>query len=250
MEIAEPRELGILFTAKNREKVREGLKSQTRRVITVPWAKGKRVAPYEPYYVETDGKLFFMDEYGEYHPMEVKARYQVGDHLYIKEPYQITGEEFIFDKGKFFKGIYLDTNERFHVSISVDEWKKFKERKKPYDPTSSLFMYKSLSRYWFLVLRNWVERCKDISLEDIRAEGLSFPANCDGSIMRAGWKQLWNGINATPKPVKKNGAITHYASYPYDDTGKYAQMKTYQDKPHLCYPNPWTFGYEFKIIEK
>ena len=48
----------------------EFLKQQTRRIITVPWVKGKRVPPYEPYYTESDGKLLSMDEYGDYHPIE------------------------------------------------------------------------------------------------------------------------------------------------------------------------------------
>ena len=76
------------MTKENRIKSRNKEKSQTRRVITVPWAKGKRVAPYEPYYIVEDGKWLYMDEYGDYHPMEEKARHQVGDIVYVPEPHR------------------------------------------------------------------------------------------------------------------------------------------------------------------
>jgi hypothetical protein len=46
------------------------------------------------------------------------------------------------------------------------------------------------------------------------------------------------------------GKVTHYESYPWDDSGEYAKMKTYRGKPHLCYPNPWTFAYTFELTER
>ena len=39
-----------------------------------------------------------------------------------------------------------------------------------------------------------VERVKDIELEDIRHEGLVFSPECDGSIMRTQFKNLWDSI--------------------------------------------------------
>ena len=67
----------------------EGRKTETRRVLTVHWHKGKRCAPYEPWYVEEDGKLLYQDEFGDYHDMVTRCPYGVpGDPLVLTETWR------------------------------------------------------------------------------------------------------------------------------------------------------------------
>ena len=68
-------------------------------------------------------------------------------------------------------------------------------RKEGWYKRSPLFMPKKFARLWLEVVSVRFERVQDISLEDIRKEGLSFPAEMDGSIMRTEFKQLWDSIN-------------------------------------------------------
>ena len=75
----------ILFSSSMVRAILEGRKAVTRRVITVPWHKGKRCLPYEPWYVEEDGKLLYQNEYGEYRPIEAIAPYRPGDVLWVRE---------------------------------------------------------------------------------------------------------------------------------------------------------------------
>ena len=75
----------ILFSGDMVRALLEGRKTQTRRVVTVPWHKGKRTLPYDPAYNWDYGKLTFCDEYGDYHPMEEAAPWKIGDRLWVRE---------------------------------------------------------------------------------------------------------------------------------------------------------------------
>ena len=82
----------ILFNADMVRSILEGRKTQTRRPVVVPWKGGKRVPPYEPYYVEEDGRLFFEDEYGDFHPMEQRCPFgKPGDILWVRETWRVSG---------------------------------------------------------------------------------------------------------------------------------------------------------------
>ncbi len=217
------KEHGLILTKENRLASVEGRKTQTRRIIgldayTLPNTEGR---------ISKDGVLQFRCPpenvvwrdmfWGNNRPPKsrhskpITPRHQVGDHLYMLEPYQITHA----DK-KYVLGNYLDDDILFDELLLDKEWDKFTDRKKPHMKTSSRFMYKSLARYWFEVTQVRCERLQDISLEDIRAEGLEFTEWADGSIMRTSWKNLWDSIN------KKRG-------YGWDE-------------------NPWVWVYEYKRV--
>lgn len=207
----------ILFNSEMIKAVLDGRKTMTRRVITVPWAKGKRVAPYEPYYVETDGELSYMDEYGDYHPMIEKCPYgKAGDKLFVKETFQILNKPI----GRMYHGFYKADREVFDVELTEREHCLWCDRKKPYMMTSGRFMYKSLARITLEITAIRVERVQDISIEDIRAEGLEI-TNYHGkervhACYYSRWQTLWDSIN------KKRG-------YGWDK-------------------NPWVWVVEFEVV--
>lgn len=60
----------ITFTREMARAYREGRKRMTRRVLKVRKQGGKIGPPTSPWEVEEDGKLYYMDEYGDYHPAE------------------------------------------------------------------------------------------------------------------------------------------------------------------------------------
>jgi hypothetical protein len=62
----------------------EGQKKMTRRVLKVIKQGGKMGHPEPPWQVEEDGKLYYQDEYGDYHPAEDFCPYgQPGDQLIL-----------------------------------------------------------------------------------------------------------------------------------------------------------------------
>lgn len=81
----------ILFGPESIRAIRAGRKTETRRVVTVPWHKGTRTLPYEPYYADEDGVLYCCDEHGQYHVMgSGYCPYgRPGDRLWIREAYRL-----------------------------------------------------------------------------------------------------------------------------------------------------------------
>ena len=241
------RELGILFNAEMRPKVRDDLATMTRRVMvpqpergyhaglhcTVWYCHGRQNRPYQK------------DAFGVWLPY---ARYQVGDMVYMKEPYQLTTNITAHD----ICGYWCDDGRIFRRELSIEEFKKWMNRKKKFAKTSALFMYKSLARTWLKVTRAWVEQVQDISEENALSEGVRIGSSAMGHVFTAKehFKALWNSINEKPKPIYIKGEIVSYISYPWDDTGAYAKMKTYRGKPHICYPNPWNWCYEFERVKR
>lgn len=199
-----PKEHPLICTPQSVAGILARIKTQTRRVITVPWHKGKRVLPYEPYYVESDGHLLFMDEYGDYHPMEeYRCPYgKPGSYLWIKEPWRVLGwdEDFSgalvgyrigvrrwcdFPEPDYWRGQHDDhwvewlvrETERIAdlpgVAENPDtgyyEWKG--DDVIPWK--SPIFMPRWASRATVKHVKVRVQRVQDISEEDAKAEGVT-----------------------------------------------------------------------------
>jgi hypothetical protein len=209
------RERGLLLSKNLRAKARSGEKTQTRRLVKLDLPNcfkytihgGELVADHRD------------EEYGEDVPFSRLAswnyptpQYQVGDHLYLCEPYQIS------------RGLgltcrvsveYLDNDKCCHVELTKAEYKKWDDRKFPFRKTSSRFMYKSLARTWFEVTDVRVERLQEISLLDIKAEGIFITGRGYTKRTFDKWIELWDSASKI----------------------KWAD-------------NPWVFCYTFKRIEK
>lgn len=232
------KELPVLFTADNRAKVRRGDKTQTRRVI-VPQPISTEMCPviivgdvYSP-----SGYSWHSDMYGNVY---LKARYAVGDHLWMLEPYQILRTWY---NKKAVEGVYLDgdptqPDDPFSadgkaILFSDKEWERYSKRKWPHRKTSSRFMYKSLARTWVEVTDVRRERVRDISEADAKAEGIE--SHWDGSQM---WYKNYLGscdFNGY------DGAIRSYETL-WDSINKKRGFG--RDV------NPWVLVYGLKLIEK
>jgi hypothetical protein len=98
------------------------------------------------------------------------------------------------------------------------------------------------------------ERVQEISEGDAKAEGCGLGCTVKseqfGRYMSAGqyaFAELWDSINAKPKPMRQDGAITHYVSFPW--SGKSGTFK-HMGKPHCVYANPWVWCIGFRKLER
>ena len=190
------KETPILFNTEMTKAVLDGRKTQTRRVVTVPWAKGKRVMPYEPYYTESDGELFFMDEYGDYHPMLEKCPYgQVGDRLWVRETWDFRPMGGVLAKNRIALVGYKTDGAVKPVDVPKDCNPKCHKRWR-----SPIHMFRWASRITLEITAIRVERVQDITVAEIIKEGLHFDLPHAkkkdlGWYYHRPWKELWDSIN-------------------------------------------------------
>ena len=250
----------ILFTAEMILAKREGRKTVTRRVITnIPayYTIGNKPQSYGP-----DDYAFFdrADPVGTY-PTLASPHYNVGDLLWAKEPFRILGS------------VPTENDYKVHVVYGRDgchawpvltkkEWDKFIKWKEPRRGKSFLFMFKSLARDWDEVVSVRAERLQDISEADAIKEGVrtaqlprigtlyhikDWPCPMAAYTARGAFRNLWDSINAKPKPIYKTidgkKQIIGYVSYPWEDV---QEKREYRGKVWHVIGNPWVWRYEFK----
>lgn len=87
------KERPILFSGSMVRAILDGRKTQTRRIVKVPWKGSTKTTPYEPYYVDEDGVLMVGID-GPYRPFVdvVASPYGVpGDRLWVRETHRFIG---------------------------------------------------------------------------------------------------------------------------------------------------------------
>jgi hypothetical protein len=143
----------ILFTPANAQKVHEGTKTQTRRIV-------KKRPPY--LYVE-EGKVLRMDRYGEYHLHNPYG--QVGDRLWVREAWRLAGDDadatVTEDKAWFYTDQLRYRGEPH--SEGIDKWRP------------SIHMPRWACRTVLEITNVRVERLQEISEADALAEGVTGP---------------------------------------------------------------------------
>lgn len=229
-----PNEKPILFSAPMVRAILAGTKTQTRRVVTVPWKGSTRALPYGPYYVDdcdSPGRLMFCDEYGDYHEWsKCAAPYGApGDRLWVREtwaPWSST--EDIENRGE--AAVLADAKAQLPWacvmlradanggSVDVKRWRP------------SIFMPRWASRLLLEVVSVRVERLHAITPTDARAEGIKL-----GELMPA-------RINGEPGQVMIFDPIKAYA----------VLWDAINGKRDGCAwaSNPWVWVIEFQRIEE
>lgn len=203
-----PRERPILFSGEMVRALLAGRKTQTRRIVTVPWRGPKRARPYEPYWADVDGVLMMDDDAFEdgggrgwiRHDEYVVSPYgSVGDRLWVRETWG--GDDCC---GYAYRADHPD-------------WAHFEgDGEQPDSPwRPSIFMPRKASRILLEITGVRIERLQDISEEDARAEGVTTgelqPARINGQVgqvaifdPRKAFAVLWDQINGKRAPCSSN----------------------------------------------
>jgi hypothetical protein len=195
----------ILFNAEMVRAILDGRKTQTRRPVKVPWARYRKAPPYSPYFEEEDGKLFFMDEYGDYHDFvkDWPSPFgRPGDRLWVREPAKVLAHEWRDIDGKWARAIKAQ-----YSNGTISDWIHRPSRLKPVAVGKGMpnGCFREASRINLLVKDVKVERLWDIGNDGISAEGITcesepdcLPGNfCANRIQK--FKSLWDSIYSKQK---------------------------------------------------
>ncbi len=166
--------LPILFNTEMVRAILDGRKTCTRRLVR--FLPGEN--PQWTGYIR-DGLMLYN---GRNEPCITKAPYQPGDILYVRE----TWHKYTKRMGKG-EGCHLAEFYGYKASVTNSE-----DANEPWKP--SIHMPKEAARIWLKVTDVRVERLQDITIDDIRNEGLSSMAVHAGDMEIAieEWKNLWN----------------------------------------------------------
>lgn len=172
---------GIIFTESNFHLTVQGIKKQTRRIIK---SRTGFFQVCSKNGVVTDIWQTDADEWCGDDLIPVKPRYKVGEIVYLKEPYIITGQTYEYE--------YLHENKTDIACIKRNGGYKNK-----------LFMPKIAARYFIKITGVKAERLQDISEEDCIKEGIK--------IGRCGNESKW--MKAFYAPDDNQPYITAKSAY-------------------------------------
>ena len=261
-------ERGILFKAPMVMAIIDNRKTMTRRVCDVQPFFDKGQGLWHALYPWGDGghgmyetKKEMMEE--AWPLLLARCPYgKVGDILYVRETF--AGPDWLHsvpprEWGKNQPVWYFADGDPFYGDWT---W-----------PKPSIHMPRWVSRIDLEITRVRLEFLQDITTEDVKAEGMKSVTK-DGSLWKwgipdrdglpgtddNGWpwhewdvepvdafRKLWDSINAAPSPVKNNGVITSYLSYPWEDV---RARRDHRGKAWQIYGNPLVYVVEFKKVEK
>ncbi len=208
----------IIFTSDNPGKVRDGSKTQTRRVVkqSLPTeTTGVFWDIFAEYWVATDGVDRLLEP--------IKSRYGVGDVLYVKEAWCELVKEHRPPQFAYKADMSIDGEEFRQEYIKAGY---------PYKWRSPLFMPQSVARTFIEITGVRCERVQDISEDDAKAEGVD-----DVQLL------LSDGLYE-----QSVSAVEHFGrKYVFGLRWNEIHHKT---KQHTWSANPWVFVYEFKRVEK
>lgn len=173
---------GIMFKEDLFHKVVEGVKTETRRVLSDKWIINEEPDRYKGGFIDLEeGGLLFIDKKPEITPYmsPIPLVNNEEDNLYLKEPFHITKEgELIY---KF--------------SLPLYEREKYKWENK-------LFMPEKYARYFIKITKVTCEQLQEITRSSIREEGLIVPQKyCSDELeynyrnwLIDNWIKLWDSI--------------------------------------------------------
>lgn len=234
----------MLFSAPMVRAILEGRKTQTRRVV-----KGKRVDDDELMRVATgakidDNRVYFLGWGSGWTISDIICPHPVGSRIWVREAWCKWREGWDRSDHIIYRADMRDAN---GCEFSEDE---MTEKWHP-----SIFMPRWASRITLEVTDVRVQRLQEISEDDARAEGCLPVVHADGAVdcgtRKTTFHELWNSINAKPKPVYVrsdigNKVISHYISYPWEDIN---ETRSHRGKPWYVRGNPWVWAYTFKQVQ-
>jgi len=154
----------------------------------------------------------------------LKAPYQVGDRLWVKESYRVDEKYNHLKPSELYGNFvvrYESDKERLKFTYEISDladWVKLSTDFSPGRLRPSIFMPKKIARIWLEVTSVRAERLQDISVEDMIKEGLRTKLREHNAkvALDAKWNSLWYSIH-----------------------GKFSMDE-----------NPWVWVYEFKRVKK
>lgn len=180
---------GVIFTESNFHLTVQGIKKQTRRIVQVPkGAVGVQVqtraidGAFWGCYALNENERTINPKTGQ--EWVINPRYKVGETVYLKEPYIITGQTYEYE--------YLHENKTDIACIKRNGGYKNK-----------LFMPEIAARYFIKITGVKAERLQDISEEDCLLEGIK--------IGRCGNESKW--MKAFYAPYDNQPYITAKSAY-------------------------------------
>ena len=179
------KERPILFSGEMVRAILEGRKSQTRRVVARPRRKdGCKLLP----------ELLAQIGVGAACPYG-----KVGDRLWVKETFVITGYTVTSHGLARVSGYYCAGLDKFDVVLNAHESRKFAAWRKKTGAKPSIFMFNSLCRITLGIVSVRVERLQEISINDIVAEGVyakgAYTADFGTDHLTPAYMELWESIN-------------------------------------------------------
>jgi hypothetical protein len=222
------KETGILFTPENIRSIREGRKTQTRRVIAYEWNHMYTPSEYFPYTRKAleqskkkeDDFVTFSEPYTEIVGEPVWF-YSWGNARWLRSPFGKEGDK-----------LYIKEGVITHVSIPqlvgyymdgcrvTERWEK---------RLTAMFMPKWAARTWLEITDVRVQKLQDISEEDAQAEGIT--------------QELLNAIAMHLQIYHQWSSSRPWAC------GYQHLWESINGKKHPWSSNPWVFALTFKLLE-
>jgi len=222
------KELPIIMTGESVRAIREGRKTQTRRVINprkyniqgwdMPVSKADIEAGYPVY----------QDNNGDFHSVIERCPYgKVGDHLWVRETvffetfHQQSDEELKRDGFNPNIGVWVYRADNHDYPTITANW------------TSPMFMPRKASRITLEVTNIRIERVQDITENDAIAEGIEYIGDFFNS-------PCWKDYGSSPNVV-----------FPDDPIGSYRSLwdSLNSKRGYPFESNPWVWVIDFKVIK-
>lgn len=215
----------ILFKTEMVKAIREGRKTQTRRLV-------KEIPLHAPYFELCDGEPFACDMYGEWHPAERFCRIQPCDILWVRETWHK-------DAGRYmYRANYADDEKFYHDGKEV-----------PLRWSPSIHMPKEAARIFLRVKDVRLELLRNVFFTDgaaileVQKEGVDIGETCRACIDHYGCPCCIDADDDTECVELDNPRYVF--SKLWDSTIKPADLPW-----HGWIANPWVWVIEFERCEK
>jgi hypothetical protein len=207
------KERPVLFSGEMVRAIRDGRKSQTRRIVKPDssWTRfydGDKKAAFRAFQrdggdsIWNAGHINGDSTYGRSHWQcgddPVYPNYQDGDHLWVKETFRTIYDPATCLEGALDIDYRADGKERIGDKLGTLPWKP------------SIFMPRWASRITLEIVSVRVERVQEIHRRDAQAEGITcrhckgYSDNQHGCVCVEDYGALWDSINGKKHPWSEN----------------------------------------------